>query len=418
MKGEGPGPAPVRSGSAPGRDFRPESRTPPASTAARAAGDSAASAARGRAGAGGSPAHPPLSSGRVRRRGNAQSLPGWPPENTARRNTPVPSRACPARFPIQLAISGGCALRRPIASRPGNWRGRCVFEVVSQRGHAVTHRAGSRSRGIAAPPRRCWLRKAHRCRCYRRPHRPRLIASQRISFGSKRRTVACRCKLKYQCGWLVHRVTCGSPADSAGNRAAGVMRDIGAGWGERRKPVDAGGASGIGLIVMISLPSAARTACLLSLRRLSTPSPRSSKKTIRSVLAQDYPADRISGHGWRLHRWHARNSERYRGRIEFVSAPDGGASDAINRGFRKARGEILAWLGADDLYLPRAISGAAVAGLAEDPTRGGRLWRRLLDRRGWPDSRPLSHGGALLAGRVPPRMSHLPAVLFHAARGA
>ena len=91
------------------------------------------------------------------------------------------------------------------------------------------------------------------------------------------------------------------------------------------------------------------------------------EETIRSVLAQDYPRieylvmDGGSTDGT------LQILERYRDRLEFVSAPDGGASDAINRGFKKARGEILAWLGADDLYLPGAIS-AAVAGLAEDPT--------------------------------------------------
>jgi len=93
------------------------------------------------------------------------------------------------------------------------------------------------------------------------------------------------------------------------------------------------------------------------------------EETIRSVLAQDYPRieylvmDGGSTDGTR------EILERYRGRLQFVSAPDGGAADAINRGFRKARGEILAWLGADDLYLPGAVS-AAVAALREDPAAG------------------------------------------------
>jgi glycosyltransferase involved in cell wall biosynthesis len=88
--------------------------------------------------------------------------------------------------------------------------------------------------------------------------------------------------------------------------------------------------------------------------------------TIRSVLAQDYPRleylvmDGGSADGT------IEILERYRDRLEFVSAPDGGAADAINRGFGRARGEILAWLGADDLYLPGAVS-AAVAALREDP---------------------------------------------------
>ena len=93
------------------------------------------------------------------------------------------------------------------------------------------------------------------------------------------------------------------------------------------------------------------------------------EETIRSVLAQDYPRieylvmDGGSTDGT------LEILERYRGRLEFVSSPDGGAADAINRGFQKARGEILAWLGADDLYLPGAVS-AAVAAFAEDPGAG------------------------------------------------
>ena len=102
------------------------------------------------------------------------------------------------------------------------------------------------------------------------------------------------------------------------------------------------------------------------------------EETIRSVLAQDYPRieylvmDGGSTDGT------LKILERYRGRLQFVSEPDGGAADAINRGFRKAKGEILAWLGADDLYLP----GADLRGRGRPPRRPrrrGGLRRRLLD---------------------------------------
>ncbi len=50
----------------------------------------------------------------------------------------------------------------------------------------------------------------------------------------------------------------------------------------------------------------------------------------------------------------------------WVSEPDGGQSDAINKGFRRATGEVVAWLNADDFYLPGAL-GAVAAAWKEDP---------------------------------------------------
>ena len=47
---------------------------------------------------------------------------------------------------------------------------------------------------------------------------------------------------------------------------------------------------------------------------------------------------------------------KYPGRVEVIVETDGGQSDAINRGFSLAKGEIMAWLNADDSYLPDTLS--------------------------------------------------------------
>ncbi len=89
------------------------------------------------------------------------------------------------------------------------------------------------------------------------------------------------------------------------------------------------------------------------------------EETIQSVLSQDYPCVEYLVMDGGSTDGSLAILDRYRDRLRYVSVPDEGAADAINRGFRHSRGEILAWLGADDLYLPGAIS-AAVEQLAAD----------------------------------------------------
>jgi glycosyltransferase involved in cell wall biosynthesis len=52
--------------------------------------------------------------------------------------------------------------------------------------------------------------------------------------------------------------------------------------------------------------------------------------------------------------------ERYRSRLHhFVSEPDYGHANALNKGFRQSSGEIMAWLNSDDKYLPWTLQTVA-----------------------------------------------------------
>ncbi len=60
----------------------------------------------------------------------------------------------------------------------------------------------------------------------------------------------------------------------------------------------------------------------------------------------------------------------YGDRIRWISEPDRGQAHALNKGWRKAQGEILGWLNSDDTYRPGAIRAVVYAFLSR-PDVGG-----------------------------------------------
>ena len=87
-------------------------------------------------------------------------------------------------------------------------------------------------------------------------------------------------------------------------------------------------------------------------------------RTIESVLSQDYPnIEYIVMDGGSTDRT-LEILKSYGDRLKYFSEPDKGPSDAVHKGFQRAHGDIFAWLGADDLYLPGAVRTGAEALIA------------------------------------------------------
>ncbi|MEF3307222.1 glycosyltransferase family 2 protein [Paenibacillus sp. GYB003] len=97
------------------------------------------------------------------------------------------------------------------------------------------------------------------------------------------------------------------------------------------------------------------------------------RETIESVLSQDYPfVEMIVVDGGSKDNTVSilqKTAEKYGNRFRYVSEKDKGQSNALNKGFAMARGQVIGWLNSDDTYEPKAIS-RAVAALTKHPEYG------------------------------------------------
>jgi glycosyltransferase involved in cell wall biosynthesis len=93
------------------------------------------------------------------------------------------------------------------------------------------------------------------------------------------------------------------------------------------------------------------------------------RETIESVLSQGYPhIEYIVMDGGSTDET-LEILRSYGDRLTWISARDRGQADAINKGWRRARGAIIAYLNSDDTFLPDAVE-RAVSCLLEHPEAG------------------------------------------------
>jgi glycosyltransferase involved in cell wall biosynthesis len=104
-------------------------------------------------------------------------------------------------------------------------------------------------------------------------------------------------------------------------------------------------------------------------------------QAIDSVLSQDFPLDTVQivvvDDGSTDDT--SERVKKYGHRIEYFYKPNGGQASALNHGIERARGEIIALLDADDLFIPGKLA-RVVEVFGADPTLG-MVYHRLQEWR-------------------------------------
>ena len=125
------------------------------------------------------------------------------------------------------------------------------------------------------------------------------------------------------------------------------------------------------------------------------------RQTVESVLSQQYPhleymvVDAVSTDETRS------VLDDYKDQLILISEKDSGQTDAINKGLRRATGDIVCWLNSDDYFLPGTL--AAVGNFfAQNPNA---LWLtgdcRIVDEAGTPIQEPIRQYKRLLRSLTP-----------------